>query len=415
MPFIKHKRYLLPYVPSPIPTQAASQAVVGEFVVCTNTGRAWIIGATNTNPWIPFPVAPTAVGVLNPGAIAQRVFFDQGPGPEAKLVLKNDATGGTFSCEVGSFFTNPVRIESPSGTLVNEGATTLESDVTVTPLPSTMISTDATGKLTATTLGTSTLLGRNSATTGSPEAVTVGTGLTMSAGADLSLDIGTVQDEIRQAILLPSEPSLFRDEFVSLSLTTGLIGELGWRTSNGTVSNLAPEVDHPGILRRDSSATSGQVSSLFLAATATNTLFRWDQFGEMTVCVRLFQITNVTFRFGVATSADGNAPGSGAYFEATSAANNIIPVLKSGVNTNLPGNSWTLDTNWHTFHIHRISQNSVKFQIDNGPQYTETIGTGGGITDTTAMQWFFQIIPTSASARSMDIDFFSSRLSAQSR
>jgi hypothetical protein len=394
MPFIKHKRYLLPFATSPIPTQGASGAVIGELVLCTATGRVWSVGSpNNATPWVPFPVAPIAVGETNPG-VRERVFFDQGGTAPAELLLKR---------EVGGVFTNQV-------------PTTFTNDFTLSSLVSSLVSTDGTGKLVATNLNASTLLGRRSGSSGAAEAVTVGTGLTMTAGADLSVSPAFIQEEVENDFLRPNNPSLFRDEFCSLTLTTGLIGELGWRFTNGSVSAPNAVTGHPGVIQRTSSATTNQVSSFYLNATTTGTLFVWENFEQMTFHLKADTAgADFTLRFGVGTSADGNSPGSGAWFERLATNAYFTPVLKQGANLNSTAVQWPLDTNWHTFHIHRLSRNSVKFQVDGGTQYTESIPVGGGILDTDGLQWFLQIIPTTASARSCSIDFFSSKLGATSR
>jgi hypothetical protein len=219
-------------------------------------------------------------------------------------------------------------------------------------------------------------------------------------------------------LVKPTNPVILVDDFFSNTLTTGLIGELGWRFTNGSVTEIAAADGHPGIIRRTSAATTGNVASTYVGSAVTSALFRWDQFEECTFVIDMDSLaSNYTARVGITNQAGTSPPGIGCYFEGvvTGGAGNWVPIVKNGANQNSTANAWAVSTNWAKMKIRRISNTQVGFTFDNNSEVTETLGSPNNIPDSTGMQWFLQLTPAANTARSMDIDFFSGIIKAQTR
>jgi len=219
-------------------------------------------------------------------------------------------------------------------------------------------------------------------------------------------------------LVKPTNPVILVDDFFSNTLTTGLIGELGWRFTNGSVAEIAAADGHPGIIRRTSAATTGNVASTYVGSAVTSALFRWDQFEECTFIIDMDSLaSNYTARVGITNQAGTSPPGIGCYFEGvvTGGAGNWVPIVKNGANQNSTANAWAVSTNWAKMKIRRISNTQVGFTFNNNSEVTETLGSPNNIPDSTGMQWFLQLTPAANTARSIDIDFFSGIIKAQTR
>ena len=209
----------------------------------------------------------------------------------------------------------------------------------------------------------------------------------------------------------PDSKTLIVEHFFANTLTTGLLGDLGWRFTNGSVSEGAAEAGHPGIIRRTSAATSGNVASMYLGSVVGSGLFRWDQFEQCTFVIKIVSLTNnCTYRFGITTTAGTNPPSIGVYFNLpiVSSAGDWAPVMKNGANANSTINAWAGSTSWVKLKIRKISNTQVGFTVDSNPEVTETLAAPNNIPDSTTMQWFMQIVPGTNNLQSVDNDFFSS-------
>jgi len=229
--------------------------------------------------------------------------------------------------------------------------------------------------------------------------------------------LANVTDYYAQRISATSKVVLVED-FFSNTLTTGLIGNLDWRFTNGSVSEITAEANHPGIIRRTSAATSGNVASMYLGSVVTSGLFRWDQFDECTFVIKLESLaSNCVYRVGITNQAGSSPPGIGVYFEltVTGGAGNWGPVIKNAANQNSTVNAWAAGTGWIKLRIRRVSNTQAGFTFDTNSEVIETLGSPNNIPDSTAMQWFLHIVPSVNTARSVDFDFFSAMNAAQTR
>jgi len=190
------------------------------------------------------------------------------------------------------------------------------------------------------------------------------------------------------------------DHFVGGLTTSGNVGALAWHFVNGTLSQLAAENDHPGMVRRDTGAASVYLTTHLPSGWAAEDLF------DMTWYVRVNQFdANQDAKFGMTGSGTGSfAPANGIYFESLTADTNWFRVCRAG------GSQTREDTGvarsagaWLKLRIRRIDASTIGFQINGGTeaQITTNIPASG-----THLQPWAAISTSSASSRTYDIDYF---------
>ncbi len=213
----------------------------------------------------------------------------------------------------------------------------------------------------------------------------------------------------------PQAATVIVDEFLFASTETGEIGELGWGFTNGSWNLVASEAGHPGTCRRASTAVSGTVASAFPGGGGTAVNMRFDQWSEITWIVKpVTTVASVDIRIGVANDLTANPPTNGAYIEKLTADTNWFGVARqsgSEVRVDL-GVAAAADT-WYKFKIRQIAADVVGFSVNGGSEVTASGATVPA--NTTNMVQGFQVTPTSAAARNLDVDFFSMKMAAQTR
>ena len=207
---------------------------------------------------------------------------------------------------------------------------------------------------------------------------------------------------------------VFFDDFLFASTETGEIGELGWGFTNGTWNLVNPDANHPGTCRRASSAVANAVASAYPGGAGTAISLRFDNFDECTWIVKpVTSVADVTFRFGILSDMTADPPTNGAYIERLSTDTNWFGVARvGGVQTRSDlGVAGVADT-WVKIKIRTVSATVVAFSINGGAEIQ--VASDVPIS-TNNMVFGFQIIPTTANARSLDVDAFSMRLQPNAR
>lgn len=218
-------------------------------------------------------------------------------------------------------------------------------------------------------------------------------------------------------VLNRSEPTAavtLVDEFAFASTETGELGELGWSFTNGT-ANLAggPEDGHPGIVSRASSAVSGAIASTYPGGGGTAVSIRVDQVDEMTWIVKPATAgADFDVRFGISSDLTSATPTHGVYFERLAADTNWFGVTRTGgVETRTP-TGVALAASWFKLKFRRISATSIGFTVNGG---TEVVATANVPAGNATVTFGFQITPTTASARTVNVDFFALKMVPQVR
>jgi hypothetical protein len=212
----------------------------------------------------------------------------------------------------------------------------------------------------------------------------------------------------------PLAQTIIVDEFLFASTETGEIGELGWGFTNGT-ANLAgtPEAGHPGTIARASSAVSNAVASMWSGGGGTTVAIRYDQFDEMTWVVKPATAgADFTLRFGLLSDMTADPASNGAYFEKLSTDTNWFGVGRVSAAQTRVDTGVALAADWVKLRMRRISATVLGFAVNGG---AEVQLTGNMPISSNTMVFGCQIIPTTANARTVNIDFFSMKLTAQAR
>lgn len=213
----------------------------------------------------------------------------------------------------------------------------------------------------------------------------------------------------------PRQPYILADDFLFASTETGEIGDLGWSFTNGTWNLVAAQVNHPGVCRRTTTAVANVVASAYPGGGGTAVNLRFDQWREMVWIVKpVTTVADTDIRIGVVNDMTANPPTNGVYIEKMTADTNWFGVARqsgSEVRVDL-GVAVAADT-WYRFRLRQIAADAVGFSVNGG---ADVVASGGTVpASTTNMVQGFQVTPTSASARTIDVDFFSMVLAAQDR
>lgn len=193
------------------------------------------------------------------------------------------------------------------------------------------------------------------------------------------------------------------DEFVSGSTTSLTIGALGWGAAAGTTTYVTGEdASRPGILRRDTTASSGTIATLQLSSSAflmygINSPVTY----KSTWVVRLnTNDADTAVRIGFA-DATGNPPGNGTYFEKLAADTNWFCMTNhvggSGIRVDT---GIAVNTGWNTFELTAtatLAQCSINGVVTNNANTQMT---------NSAMIPILQIVNSAAAAKTIDIDYF---------
>ena len=212
----------------------------------------------------------------------------------------------------------------------------------------------------------------------------------------------------------PAAQSVIRDQFIRGSTESGEVGDCGWSFSNGSFSNVAAETDRIGIARRTSGTTANQVASMYQSTAGTTSRFLFGAVDEWTWIFRpVTADADFAFRIGLSSGPTTNPFPAGVYLERLSTDTSYFGVARSSsVETRTAALKSFVANEWTKCRFRRISATLVGFSIDGGAETevsSNVPGAGGG------MEPFCQIIPTTTTARSVDLDDFALRFNAVAR
>lgn len=212
----------------------------------------------------------------------------------------------------------------------------------------------------------------------------------------------------------PRARTVIVDEFLFASTETGEIGELGWGFTNGGANLIgAPEANHPGSIARASSAVSGAVASMYPGGGGTAVAIRMDQLDEMVWIVKPTTAgADFDVRFGLFSDATANPPTNGAYFEKLAADTNWFGVGRVSAVETRTDTTVAFAADWVKLKMRRVSATVLAFSVNGGAEVQVTSNTPIAAN---TMVFGCQIVPTTANARTVNIDYFSMKLAAQSR
>lgn len=210
-----------------------------------------------------------------------------------------------------------------------------------------------------------------------------------------------------------SAPVILKDDFTFASTESGEIGELGWSFTNGSANLITPEANHPGIVRRTSSAVAAAVASTYPGGGGTAVVVRWDHIDDQTWIIRPATTDpDYDVRIGFFSDGTANPPSNGIYFERLAADTSWYGVTRASASQTRSAALAAFAADWIRLRIRRIDAATVGFSVNGGAEVTQT---GNMFPGTTVLVFGWQIVPTAATARSVDIDAFCQRHVAPAR
>lgn len=179
-----------------------------------------------------------------------------------------------------------------------------------------------------------------------------------------------------------SSVCVLKEDFLGGNLTSGGVGENGWLLGGvGTTTQavLGGELDHPGILRRGTGATSTNAAITALKNSTstgdlTSPLAMSSEF-DLSWYARTPNVgVSTTIRLGLATGHASAAPGSGLYIEKSVNGSIWFGSLKnSSTITSTASLGATTANAWYRFRIRRGMLNGVDtvlFSVNGGTELT---------------------------------------------
>jgi len=195
---------------------------------------------------------------------------------------------------------------------------------------------------------------------------------------------------------------IVQDDFLSGNTSNGTVGALGWTVSGGSTTIQVSEANETGIIRRDTSASSGTVAYTSLStlggliqSSATSTDLIWR--------LRLnSNDANTTVRVGAFANINAVPPADGIYFEKADADTNWQCVTRIGGATQTKTDSGVaVDTNFHRFRYVRTGTASVVFYLDTVQVCSHTTNLPSNTIMPTAY-----IRNAEAASKTMDMGYF---------
>lgn len=189
-----------------------------------------------------------------------------------------------------------------------------------------------------------------------------------------------------------------QDEFASGLSTGGSIGSLGWISSGGTTSLLAPEANHPGIVRRSTGGSINTATTLGLYGGTRQ--FLGSETYDWLFVARLNTNDALTLvRIGLLASLANPSP-AGMYFEKLDADTNWFCVTRLSSSETRVDSGVAVTTDFATFSGSKDAGGAI-FYI-NGVQ------VAGPITDTLPNLCLPATLINNGEAadKSIDIDYF---------
>jgi hypothetical protein len=201
------------------------------------------------------------------------------------------------------------------------------------------------------------------------------------------------------------------DDFTCGSNETGEVGMLGWNFTNGSIiaSGIgASDAGRFGAIGRRSGTTAAQVAALYLGVNVSAGQILFQDVDIVTwVFAPVSSNADFDLRCGLCTDASDATPDNGIYLEKLAADTSYFGVSRaSNVQTRTSGLKSVVAGEWTKVEIIKLSSGSVGFSIDGGAQTVLNTNIPSG---TSPLVIFFQITPTTTTARDVRLDFFSIR------
>lgn len=227
----------------------------------------------------------------------------------------------------------------------------------------------------------------------------------------LTSNVLASDEQIQDYTLYPYQSGFsLQEEFYGGGTTNGTIGNLGFGETNGTTSVLATaSTSYIGIVRRDTSAVSGTITSLYLYPHSSS-LFASNLPHDITWIVRLnTNDADTSLRIGAGNSVLTDPPIFGIYFEKDEADTNWFCVTTTAGVRTATDSGVAVNTSFNVFQYKRFSA-SVEYRINGALVCTNTTNL-----PTALVNPFTQIRNNAAASKTIDHDYFEVNIRGMTR
>lgn len=208
------------------------------------------------------------------------------------------------------------------------------------------------------------------------------------------------------AAIDPLTTLVFVDDFIGGTATTGQIGTQSWSFAGGTVSGFLGAANHPGILRRDTSATISTLAYLRQLISTGNHPFLAAELFDLIWIFRLnVNDANTRVRIGLSGDITTDAPAVAIYLEKTLVDTQWFGTVRNASVESRTAALATVDTGWHKIRIRRIDASTVGFTFDANAEVTLATNVPA-----TGLHPGTQIFNNEAAAKTLDHDLFVLRI-----
>jgi hypothetical protein len=208
----------------------------------------------------------------------------------------------------------------------------------------------------------------------------------------------------------PRSHAVWRDDFHGGLGTSGTLGELGWGSIGGTQSVLSGEIDHPGIIRLETTGASGTLGGIVLPYGGGAGIFHPDENWWLDAFIfRMNEIdSNAKARVGlcVAGQSGSDPPSGGLYLEKLGTDTNWFAVMRSGGSEARHNTGQAaVGAAWLKLGMHSLSGGGIGFYLGNVLNMNATVNQAGPVP-TTSLMPFAQIKNAAAANKTLDVDLF---------
>lgn len=268
------------------------------------------------------------------------------------------------------------------------------------------------------TIANQTVLGNGSGGTASPVALTLNAPFIATAGTlQLQLLIGGGIEVQSNALRFSKKRNFdtWWDDFtyvgnegtVGTSSANIATGEGNWSAlaavGTGTVSVVAAESGHPGILRLSTTAVNGDRVQLTKSTLGSTGNIRGDQLHSALAILRLPSTTSVFYSFGVGDTGPITSATNCLLFVFDNTDTTVHAICREAAVTTDVDTGVTPGTGWNTYEILQDVSGTIEFYMDD--ILTNTVNTN--IPDAETMCIGMGLLTRGAAVRTMDIDYVS--------
>lgn len=201
---------------------------------------------------------------------------------------------------------------------------------------------------------------------------------------------------------------LIDEDFLSGNTEAGEIGKYNWTNTNGTISVNQSIVGQPGSVRRTSAGTANQVSSLYMQNGSAVVQFAVNDFREgIFIAKAIATNTDHAVKIGIMTDVGSNTPTNGIFLERKETDVNWFVTSRAASAESRVDTGVAFNTTMAKIRIVRRPSNGHIDVFANGT-FAGTITTNL-VSSGTMLVIGAQIMPTTTTARSIDLDLIRMR------